>query len=645
MKGSKQMSAWNSLCFSGLAVLASASLFVSSVQARPQIEKSIKSAIVLADSDDEKISVIVEADSSAEARGLLGEHAELDLRLINAASGSVPVGKLRELAGHGQVRAIYANKRVELIAPVSEDEASPQNGIHMPTVQAVLSQEEANAGMTYGLRLIQAAPAVEFVRKFRKMFESKTGQSLPEIRIGIVDTGIDGHHPNFGKGFIYDWSDLSYDFSPEPRDDNGHGTHVAGTIAGGKTPDGIQFGIIPQDMTRIAVARGLNPYGTDAWLISSLAWMVDPDNDPRTDDGVHVINNSWGSGRRGNLYNRIVKGLTQMGVLCVFAAGNSGPNPGTIGAPAHLPEVLTVGAVDHNKRVTSFSSRGDQIVNSSEIVVKPDVCAPGNAVLSIGPNNTFQRWPGTSMASPHVTAVAALVRMVNPTLKPREIKLLLEETAEDLGRVGKDEEYGSGLVNAFAAVQRAAQLMMQQKGIEPESKAELLAQAKEFMKVRKTQYAVENLMKVINAFPEISLEERIEAGYLMGEAFRELGNFKGAVESYKGVILFDKEGPYVAKALYWINWCYSHAKGENAVPHQRVAVQKWQEWIQAFQAHDWMPLAGMELAKTLLALHQPGEAKQVLAAVLKMRPNTEQRLNIEQLLGEIPDDNSSTIEF
>ena len=113
--------------------------------------------------------------------------------------------------------------------------------------------------------------------------------------------------------------------------------------------------------------------------------------------------------------------------------------------------MLTVGAVDHKRQVTSFSSRGDQIVNQSEIWVKPDVCAPGNAILSIGPQNTFQRWPGTSMATPHVTAVAAMVRMVNPTLKPKDVKLVLEATAMDLGAPGKDESYGSGLVDALAA--------------------------------------------------------------------------------------------------------------------------------------------------------------------------------------------------
>lgn len=624
---------------SGVAFLSLFSL-CGSAWATPQVEKKVKAQLLMADDDSTKISVIVEGDSVADMRQLLGAHAELDLSLINAVSGNVPAGKLRDLMSSEHVRAVYANEKVTLVKPVNADETQPDAYINMPMVQDVLAAEEREAGMTYGLRLIRAPQAVAFVRQWRQMFAEKTGQQLPEIRIGIVDTGLDGRHEVFQKpGFVYEWSDLSFDFSPEARDDNGHGTHVAGTIAGTKSPDGIQFGIIPQDMTRLAIARGLNPYGSDAWLISSLAWMSDPDGDPSTDDGVHVINNSWGSSRRGNLYNRVVKGLTDMGILCVFAAGNSGPGPATVGSPGHLPEVLTVGAVDHNRRVTSFSSRGDPVINKASIWTKPDICAPGNAVLSIGPENTFQRWPGTSMASPHVTAVAALVRMVNPNLTPRDVKLLLEETATDLGPSGKDESYGSGLVNALAAVQKAAQMFGEGKGMTPTEDPEaLMVQAKEYIRVRKTQYAVENLFKVINNFPDLPLDKRVEAGYLMGEAYRELGNFRGAVASYKGIPMLDAGSPYAPKAEYWIAWCFTNAGGEDFIPHVRRGIKLFDAFIEQNPDHDWVALAGLEIGKGYIRLQMPDEAKAALVRVLELRPNTEHRLNIMQLLENISSD-------
>lgn len=632
--------------FMAVAFLATSQFFLSpgAVDAAPMVEKKVKAELMLADDDSSKVEVIVEGRSMGRIRELLGAHAEHDLSLINAVSGKVPAGKLRDLLDHEDIVAIYANEKVELVAPPEEQEQARTAGegqaINMPRVTEVLAAEEKQAGVTYGLRLIQAQEAVEFVRQWRKMFKAETGQDLPEVRVGVVDTGIDGHHPNFQKeGLVYDWQDLSFDFSPEPRDDHGHGSHVAGTIAGGTSPDGIQFGVIPQDMTRLAIARGLNPYGSDVWLISSLAWMIDPDGDPSTNDGVHVINNSWGSSRRGDLYTRITKALTDMGVVVVFAAGNSGPGPGTVGSPAHLPNVITVGAVDHKRQVTSFSSRGDRIVNAAEIPVKPDVCAPGNAVLSIGPMNTFQRWPGTSMASPHVTAVAALVRMVNPTLKPKDVKLVLESTATDLGSPGKDESYGSGLINALAAVQKAAEMLGQGRmGMTPNTPGELVAQAKEYMKVRQTQYAVENLQRVITEFPELPAQERVEAGYLMGEAFRELRNFKGAVEAYKGVVMLDPEGPFVPKAEYWTAWCYTNANGASFIPHVRRGIHLFKKFRNDRADHEWIDLAGLELAKGYLRLQQPQNARQALVRVMQMRPNTPHALNVQALLESIQDD-------
>lgn len=619
---------------------------VSAFAAGPQfVEKSVKAAMVMADNDNEKLSVIVEGwNDLSTIRELLGGSAELDLKLVNGVSATVKVGKLRELLENEEVKAVYENRRVSLIEPVAEaEEARVGRSINVPRESQMLPHEEKAAGMTYGLRLIKAPQAVDFVRKFREAVKQKLGVDLPKPRVGVVDTGIDGHHENF-KGMVYAWEDLSYDFSPEARDDHGHGSHVAGTIAGGTNPEGIQFGVVPQDLTSMAIARGLNPYGMDAWLISSLAWMADPDGNPETDDGVQVINNSWGSSSRRPLYDRLVTALTEAGITCVFAAGNSGPSDGTVGGPGHLPNVLTVGAVDHRKRIAPFSSRGDRIRNKAEIWVKPDVCAPGVSVLSVGPKNTWQRWPGTSMASPHVTGVVALMKAVNPHLKPRDIKLILEQTAQDLGPEGKDEAYGSGLVDAFAAVQRAAELFGGGT-LEPSTPEELIAQARQFLKHRRTQYAVENLLKVIQEFPNLATETKIEAGYLMGEGYRELGNYKGAVESYKGVIMFDPQGPYAPKAEYWIAWCYLNATGGSRVAHLNKGSQLFEAFLATHTSHEWVDLAGLELARAYLQLRKRMEALAVLQKVLELKPNTPHKITIMQMVEEIQTEDDQLLEF
>ncbi len=611
------------LCL-GLALAASGG-------ARPYfVEKAVKVAVVSADRDDEKVPVIVEGwNGVQEIRDLLGAHAGLDLGLIGAVSGSVPVARLRELLEDGRIKAIYKDEPVELVAPVGSTTDPASGAIQVPREGEMLEVEESSAGITYGLRLIRAPEAIEFVTKFRKMVAAKLGRELPKVRVGVLDTGVDGHHKSL-EGVIARFGDMSYDFSPEARDDHGHGTHVAGTIAGGTSPEGIRFGVAPPELVELAVARGLNPHGMDSWLISGLAWMVDPDGNPATPDGVQVVNNSWGSSSRKPVYDRLVKALTSMGVTLVFACGNSGPEAGTIGSPAHLPEVISVGAVDHRGRIAPFSSRGDQIVNKAEIPVKPDVSAPGVAIYSIAPRNQFERWNGTSMAAPHVTGVVALMKAVNPGMRPRDVKLVLEATARDLGPPGKDEEFGTGLVDALAAVQKAASMLG--ATLEPDDPQALIDQAKEFMRTRQTQYAVENLMKVINAYPNLDLARKIEAGYLMGEGFRELGNLKGALEAYKGVVMFDAAGPLAAKAEYWMAWCWLNTRGGNLVAHQKHGAAQFEAWLAKYPEHEWFDLASLELARSYLKLEEREAALAALKRLMEARPHTAHRLTVMQML-------------
>lgn len=614
----------------------------------PFVEKSVKAAIVMAEEGDDPIPVIVEGESAGSIRDLLGVDAERELGLIKACSARLSAKKIRGLLRSDQVVAIYRDERVELVSPQASAKPTGSDDPKNEAVRELVDQmeDESEAKATYGLRLMRVPQALETVRKVRALIKEKLGQDLPPVRIGIVDTGIDGHHRAF-QGMIDGFSDLSADLSPEPRDDHGHGTHVAGTIAGGESPDGIQIGVVPQDLARLAVARGLNPYGMDSWLISSLAYMVDPDRDPSTPDGVQVISNSWGGGRGRPVYKRVIEALTQMGVLCVFAAGNSGPDDGTLASPADYPEVLAVGAVDRKKRAAPFSSRGDVVGNQTSPYIKPDVCAPGVSILSIAPLNQYERWNGTSMAAPHVTGVVALMKAVNPGLKPRDIKLILENTAEDLGEPGKDRVFGSGLVNAEAAVGAAIALMGQGNTLEPSTPEGMFQQAKDLMRQKQLQYAVDNLMKLINdpRFQELTLESRIEAGYLMAEGYRELGQLKAAASAYRGVPMFDKQSPYVPKAEYWLAWCYQQNQGGSRVAHVKEAAKRFEAFLQARGDHEWVPLAAIRLAECYLELRHPQKARQVLMGLLEARPDTEHRITIMQLLERTKGDDKDVLEF
>ena len=146
------------------------------------------------------------------------------------------------------------------------------------------------------------------------------------------------------------------------------------------------------------------------------------------ENGADVISMSLGGGGFSQTASDIYKAIFENdGVLVVAAAGNSGP--GEVGYPASYDSVLSVGAVDSNKNIAGFSQTNDQV----------ELVAPGVAVKSTQPNNSYVSWSGTSMACPHVAGVAALVWSHFPYLTAMEIRNVLRVTAENLGNdEGKD---------------------------------------------------------------------------------------------------------------------------------------------------------------------------------------------------------------
>ena len=135
----------------------------------------------------------------------------------------------------------------------------------------------------------------------------------------------------------------------------------------------------------------------------------------------------------------------------VFAAGNSGPWPKTVGTPGGYPHSFAVGATNARDKATGFSSRGP-ITWDGVKHTKPDISAPGNAVLSAKPGGGYQKMSGTSMACPHVAGLAALVLEANPDYSVDQVEDLLESTSKDLGKDGKDNTYGHGRADIKAAI-------------------------------------------------------------------------------------------------------------------------------------------------------------------------------------------------
>ncbi|MBL8098996.1 MAG: S8 family serine peptidase [Anaerolineales bacterium] len=297
------------------------------------------------------------------------------------------------------------------------------------------------------------------------------------IIIGQSDSGVDGEHPAIAEQYRgYNGSDDYNWFDPwagttSPNDEGGHGTHTLGTILGkfgiGVAPKAKWIGCVNLD-------RNLaNP----ALYLDCMQFMLAPfpiGGNPLTDGdptkAAHVLNNSWGcpeiEGCDPNALLYAVDNLRHAGIFVVVSTGNDGPSCETVASPLSLYDsVFSVGAIDWNGDMASFSSRGPVTVDGSGRI-KPDIVAPGVDILSSMPLGTYTSNSGTSMAGPHVVGVVALIWSAQPNLigDIDATEQLIIDTAQPY--TGGTEEgcftgdipnnaYGFGVVDVYEAVKKA----------------------------------------------------------------------------------------------------------------------------------------------------------------------------------------------
>jgi subtilisin family serine protease len=289
---------------------------------------------------------------------------------------------------------------------------------------------------------------------------SNFGVTGTGVRVGSIDSGVDPDNPDLA-GKIVAWRDFVGNRS-SPYDDSGHGTHTIGTMVGGSV-QGAPIGVAPGARVLVAKALDENAAGQGATLLAAGQWMTDPDGNPATNDFPAVVCNSWTAGDANDpWFDQVVRTWLAIGIVPVFAAGNTGPGASTIGSPGSYPSSLSVAAVDDSPTVAGFSSRGPVTWDNRDrtgpaagtVLIKPDIAAPGVGIVStLGTG--YGTYSGTSMAAPHVAGVAALMKQANPGLGAPEITQIMRDTATDLGPGGTDSMTGSGLVNALAAVATA----------------------------------------------------------------------------------------------------------------------------------------------------------------------------------------------
>lgn len=298
------------------------------------------------------------------------------------------------------------------------------------------------------------------------------------IVVGQSDSGVDGTHAEFSAQYRgrdgnddYSWLDPWF-HTKSPTDIGGHGTHTLGSILGknvGVAPEATWIGCVN-------LARNL---GNPALYLDCMQFNFAPfpqNGNPLRDGvpnlGAHVLNNSWGcpdvEGCDANALLNAVRALRDAGVFVVASAGNDGPACSSINAPLSLyDDVFSVAAINENKRLADFSSRGPVIADASGRV-KPDIAAPGVAVYSAMPGGTYGTSSGTSMAGPHIVGVVALLWSANPKLigDIDATEQILRETAQRVEIASEkivcgdpnatpNDFVGYGIVDAYAAVKKA----------------------------------------------------------------------------------------------------------------------------------------------------------------------------------------------
>jgi subtilisin family serine protease len=273
-----------------------------------------------------------------------------------------------------------------------------------------------------------------------KAWDLLTG--APGVKVGIVDNGVDYSHPDLAHAFTP--GDLGYDFvgnDADPRPDLPshpeafHGTHVSGIVAAAIDN---RIGVAGWAQVQLYGVKVLSDSGTGntTSLASGIRWAVD--------HGCRVVNMSLGGQSAPTPLVEACQYAVANNVLLIAASGNEGSQ--SVNFPAALNECVAVGALDPGSYVATFSNRGAQV----------ELCAPGVDVTSTVPGGSFASASGTSMATPEVTGVGALLFAQDPTMTAAEVRALMAAGSIDLGTPGRDYSYGFGLVNARRALDLAA---------------------------------------------------------------------------------------------------------------------------------------------------------------------------------------------
>jgi len=362
--------------------------------------------------------------------------------IINGVTAEISPSEIETIAARPDVAFVYAQPEIKLI--------------------------ESGESISASSQLLPSAPEPNL-----HMVGADSAWALGYNGAGRIvcsfDTGVEGIHPSLydkWKGHDGDTSAAWYDpihQTPFPDDTEEHGTHTMGIMVG--AGEDMQFqkdsiGVAPG--AKWIAAAVINILGVS--IFDAFEWAADPDGDPNTiSDVPDVINHSWGYEYLGcnDYFREMIENTEALGIVNIFAAGNSGSDPGTIVNPANGAydslDCFAVGSIYHGDSVVSeYSSRGPSDCNPMSIeMIKPNLVAPGDSIWSSTGSVYISRRNGTSMAAPHVSGAVAILRQYAPDATVDEIKqaLIAGAARPPVGEPYPNNDYGWGMLYIPSAME------------------------------------------------------------------------------------------------------------------------------------------------------------------------------------------------
>ena len=453
-----------------LAILVSWALIASAAMAANKLSPKLRS-VATSGGSDSLVTVVIFLEQDTPAYAAKGRNSEV----------------LGARASQQRVKSALTSVNGTLVRDFEQAHASLFSSVDarhwiVPALTVTIQSSRLNQlSIMPGIRRVVENAALDYEEPVKSVtapsMASGVSDGLNQLNVGALwalgytgkgrlvcsfDTGVEGTHPALASKWRGASAPLSETWFSKinpaaiPFDAAGHGTHTMGVMVGsvgsdtiGVAPDAewISAGVIDQP------GRSLSTTISD--IIEAFEWALDPDGDPTTTDDVpDVILNSWGIPKGlfepcDDTFYEVVDAVEAAGVVTIFACGNEGPEPMTLRSPADRASTplnsFTVGAVDPNYQVASFSSRGPSSCDQTQI--KPEVVAPGVLIRSSFKDGTFKFMSGTSMAAPFVAGLVALMRQYNPAATVDEIKNAMIQSAIDVGAPGQDNASGHGFID------------------------------------------------------------------------------------------------------------------------------------------------------------------------------------------------------